>query len=288
MSAENDSFSRRNFFATTGAAALGLAVGRLPGTAYAAEALPPLPWGPTYYPAAGLNAAAVREAGYCLYYREGGCGHASAQALIDALGSTLASENPAINPWVMLPRGLFKYAGAGVVGWGTICGTLNASLAVMDMLGVHNQLGNALMDYFCNTELPTQALASYVPPSGVPAPLPTITRTVSHSPICHNSMSIWAEAAGVPVTHPSAKDRDAKLVGDMVFTAVELLNGYFRQGITPAAWTPPANYGNCYSCHTQPDMVPSEQGRMDCTTCHDMVPAHGSWRRRSGTHMGGR
>jgi hypothetical protein len=284
MSSEDCKFSRRSFLTTTGGVAVGLGIGRLPGTAYAADALPPLPW-TMYYPSQGLDPAAVRERGYCLYFREGGCGHASAQALIDTLGETLALENPeAPNPWPLLPRGIYKYAGAGVVSWGTICGVLNATIGVMDILGVHGQLGNALMDYYCNTELPTDALVGYLPPfSNVPVPLANLTSSVSRSPLCHNSMSIWAAAAGVPTSHPTVKDRDAKLVGDIVARAAQLMNDFILNKVAPPAWTPPVSYASCYSCHSDPAMTPSQTGRMDCTGCHDMPPAHGTWRTRGGS-----
>lgn len=286
MDAHHDVLSRRTFLSTGGGLAVGFGLSRLPGSAFAAEGLPPLPWGPAYYPAAGLDAAAVRETGYCLYYKEGGCGHASAQALIDTLSATLASAGRADNPWALLPRGIYKYAGAGVVGWGTICGILNASMGVMDILGVHGALGNALIEYYCTTMLPTNALVGFTPPAGVPVPLANLPASVANTPLCHDSMTTWAKTAGVPVSHPSAKDRDAKLVGDIVYRAVELLNDHFLRGITPAAWTPPADYAGCYTCHTQADMVPSQVGRMDCQSCHSVPASHGSWPRGSGKGAG--
>lgn len=285
MNAEEGRVSRRSFLTTAGGVAVGLGIARFPGTAHAAEALPPLPWA-AYYPANGLDPEAVREAAYCLYYKEGGCGHGSAQAIIDALGDALAAEGALANPWILLPRGLCSYGAGGVVGWGTICGALNGAIAVMDILGVHNQLGNALIDYFCMAELPTDALVGYPPPDGIPVPLPSIATSVSHSPLCHNSVSTWAAVAGVPVADPSKKDRCAKLVGDIVAKAVELMNDRFMRSITPPAWVPPASYAGCYDCHTKADMIPSQQGKMDCLECHDVAPAHGSWRKRKGNGRG--
>jgi hypothetical protein len=266
--------SRRTFLTMAGAATVGIGIARTPLTALAADPLPALPWGPQYYPAGGLNADEVRKAAYSLYYLQGGCGHGSAQSIIDAL----AAQIP--DPWSRLPRGLYSYGGGGAVGWGTICGALNGTLAVMDILGVHGKLGNALMDYYSTSELPTDALEGWVPDNpAVPIPLIGVPRTVSASPLCHNSMSKWAAVAGVPVANPATKDRCAKLVGDIVAYAVVLMNNHFLHGVTPAAWAPPASYATCYSCHTSADMVPSQQGKMDCLQCHEVAPAHGSWRR---------
>lgn len=273
--------SRRSFVTAAGGLAAGLGIARWSGTAYAAEALPALPW-KKYYPGQGLNPQAVREAAYGLYFTEGGCGHGSAQAIIDALAAALDAEGAPENPWKLLPRGLYSYGAGGVVGWGTICGALNGSIAVMDILGMHGQLGNELMNYFCTTELPTKALEGYVPPAGIPVPLKGIATSISNSPLCHNSVSQWAAVAGVPVADASKKDRCAKLVGDIVARAVELMNLYLIEGGQLPAWVAPANYASCYTCHTKPDMVPSQQGRMDCTECHDVAPSHGSRRKRQG------
>ena len=180
---------------------------RAPVTAFASQALPPLPWP---YPEEALDPERVRKSAYCLYYLEGGCGHGGGQAIIDAI----AERTP--DPWALLPRGLYKYGGGGAVGWGTICGALNGILAVMDILNVHGKLGNALMDYYSTSLLPTDLLEGWVPDDpAVPIPLIGITATVANSPLCHISVSTWAAEAGVPVADPSKKDRCAKLVGDV-------------------------------------------------------------------------
>ena len=277
MKTEERGITRRSFLATAGSVALGVGVTHVPGTALAADALPPVPW---LYPPGGLDADTVRKAAYCLYYsKDGGCGHGSAQSIIDALAEAMPE------PWGQLPPGLYRYGAGGVVGWGTICGALNGAIAVMGILGVHGALGNALIDYFCNAELPTDALVGWVPPTGVPEPLPSTVTHISYSPLCHNTVSSWAATAGVPVWPLSNQDRAksdhcAKLVGDIVARAVELMNDKFLRSITPPAWTPPASYSGCYNCHTQPGMIPSQQGKMACQACHDVPPAHGTWGKR--------
>ena len=125
MNALENRISRRSLFTTAGGVAVGLGISRLSGTAQAAETLPALPWGPSYFPVSGLDPDAVRKSAYCIYYKDGGCGHAAAQSIIDALGDALAAAGATDNPWRLLPRKLFSYAGGGVVGWGTICGSLN-------------------------------------------------------------------------------------------------------------------------------------------------------------------
>jgi Putative redox-active protein (C_GCAxxG_C_C) len=258
MNAEESKVSRRSFLTTAGGVAVGLGIAQLPGTANAAE-VTALPWP---YPPAGLDADAVSEAAYSLY-KSGGCGYGSAQSIINALAQALP------DPWGTLPAGMYGYANGGVVGWGTICGALNGVLAVMGLLGWHGKLGNALMDYFCTTELPTKDWVG-----------DELVTSVSYSPLCHNSVSKWAAAQGVTVTDPKKIERCARLVGDIVFKAVQLMNAQ-KDGTTPLAWAPPESYAGCYDCHTS-GIIPSQQGKMDCLECHETIPAHGSRRKRKG------
>lgn len=299
MTTEQNGISRRSFLTTASGLALGVGVAQLPRVAQAADALPPLPWP---YPKEPLDPAAVAKAAYALYYSEGGCGQGSAQALIDAIGDALADEGVALadNPWKLLPRFVYRYGAGGVVAWGTICGALNGSIAVMGLLTdyytpkavrVDSQLGNSLVDYFCNTALPTDVLVGWDPqvdgwPDAVTDPLPNCTPSVSHSPLCHNTVSNWAATAAEPLFGPSSapkSDHCAKLVADIVRKAVELLNDHFLYGNTPATWQPPASYATCYNCHTKPGFIPSQQGKMECQACHTVEGGHGSWKRNRGS-----
>lgn len=96
MKTEERGITRRSFLATAGSVALGVGVTHVPGTALAADALPPVPW---LYPPGGLDADAVRKAAYCLYYsKDGGCGHGSAQSIIDALAEAMPNLGDNCHP----------------------------------------------------------------------------------------------------------------------------------------------------------------------------------------------
>ena len=73
MNTQSSGLSRRSFLTAAGGVTLGLGIARVPpAAAAAADPLPPLPW-KAYY--ARLDPVTVRQAGYWLYYKEGGCGH---------------------------------------------------------------------------------------------------------------------------------------------------------------------------------------------------------------------
>lgn len=282
MYAEHTNVSRRTFLATAGGAAVGLEIARLPGNvAQAAEPLKSLPWP---YPANGLDVEALRRTAYRNHYTTmPGCGYCTSQTLIRAIGDALATQGAAENPWRQLPDGLYRYANGGVVGWGTICGALNGAIAVMTLLGKQSPWGELLMDYFSTTELPTSALVGWTPDiTGKTTPLTAIPATVSNSPLCHVSASKWADVAGVPVGSTLKTERCVRLVADIVARTAEFMNLAFSGGTIK--YVMPATYAGCYDCHTKVDMIPSEQGKMDCLECHDVAPAHGYNRKRNGRH----
>ena len=214
MRAEERGVSRRTFLATAGVAVAGLEIARLPGNvAQAADVLKSLPWP---YPAGGLDVDKLRKAAYTNHKTiYPGCGFCTSQTLIQAIGDALTAEGATVNPWLQLPSGLYKFANGGVLGWGTICGALNGTIAVMTLLNKQNVVGEALLDYFSTAELPTNALVGKTPP-GATAPLKAITATVSNSPLCHISASTWAAAAGVAVSDPLKGERCVRLVADVV------------------------------------------------------------------------
>jgi hypothetical protein len=106
------------------------------------------------------------------------------------------------NPWATLPRGLYKDAAGVAAGWGTICDALNGSIAVMGILGAHGTLGNALVDYFANSPLPTGDLIGY-DASGTVTKAVDVGSSVSYSPLCHNSVSSWGATVGVASPIPA-------------------------------------------------------------------------------------
>ena len=279
MKIKQSNISRRSFLLGAGATAVGVGITRVPGTAFASETLPPLPWSDYY---AELDPDDVRKRAFCLD-GQGGCGHGGGQALIDALAARVGY------PWTELPNGMYRYAGGGV-GWGTLCGALNGTIAVMGLLGVNGILGNAMMEYYSTTELPTDALQGWVPChpdydncSCSSDPLPEVATSVSDSPLCHISLSTWAAEQGVLVTDPLKKVRCGRLVADIAYKAALLLNDHFLNQLNPPAWQPAEEYADCYMCHTPgSETVPSQNSKMNCVECHEPATTHGVWEKKKG------
>ncbi|MCP4340115.1 MAG: hypothetical protein GY799_14800, partial [Desulfobulbaceae bacterium] len=192
---------------SVGAASLAVGAGAgvlaKPAIARADELPLPLPFadssgGPVLYP------DDVRWYAYNHYF-QGGCMHGAASGLMQAFKEAFESQDTG---WDVLPYGMYKYGSGGVAGWGTLCGILNGCMAVLNLVGLHKELGNHLMDWYATTLFPTANCEGFIADTGQAA-IPdeeVLAHTVSDSPLCHISISKWCRAAGVSVADLSCEN----------------------------------------------------------------------------------
>ena len=171
-------------------------------------------------------------------------------------------------PWGTLPLDMFRFGGGGALSWGTLCGALNGALFVMQIaLGKTNMgpVGNDLMGWYTKYPFPSTALDAYTP-------YKKQVRTVAASPLCHNSVSIWCDAADKTVNSAEKKARCAKVAGETAARAAQLMNAFLIDNkFNPVFAFDPDTQG-CMSCHTGPgSKYDDEQGKMACAPCHDDV-----------------
>lgn len=259
--------SRREFLANAGTFAAGaLVAGGVistlsPAKAEAAQALP--------WPYQALNPQIVGEAAYS-NYKLGGCMYATGKALIDALATATGA------PWNTFNPDLMKFGGGGISSWGSLCGSVNAGAAVIQMVAGANAA--ALIDeyfgWYCDFSFPSarfDALSLY----------PNQATTVSQSPLCHNSSGLWATTYGFKINSYERKDRCAKVAADCAYKAVELLNAFLAGTFTPEKFAPDFTTGTaterCYGCHVGAlSKYDNAQGKMNCLTkgCHPEKATH--------------
>lgn len=274
--------SRRKFLLGAGAvvgvaSVSGLGLAGRPSTASADGAPTPLPW--PYDPT--LDPTAVAKVAFETYYASG-CAEATWWAPVAALAASPNIPNAAAT-WGTIPKNMFRFGGGGVDSWGTICGTLNGSCAVIAMTGADATLEDAIMEYYGDTPLPTNATDIAYRAGGwkpATAPMPNVVTSTSHSQLCHSSLSQWAMAAGHEgadtsvnaIGKPGQKDRCAKLCFDLTFKTVTLLNAYFLNNakVLPVVKLDPS-VAACKTCHT-----PNAMGKMACEECHDVSDSHPS------------
>ena len=245
--------TRRAFLAGAGGflagAALGSRLFSAVGLAAPAQPEPPAwPW--TYVP---LDPEVVRRKGYEGYF-EGGCCYGAAEAILSELREKVGY------PFTGIPSDMFRYGAGGAAGWGTLCGALNGAAAVINLVTTQadcNAIVNELFGWYCETALPTEKSQGFGPAN---------TPSVASSPLCHVSLSRWADAEGVKINSPEKKQRCGKLTGDVAARAVELLNAW-QAGKFVAAYQPPESVAECQTCHG-PEELDDAHGKMDCVQCH--------------------
>lgn len=168
-------------------------------------------------------------------------------------------------PYTMVPIDAYMYGGAGIGGWGVLCGAPNGAAAAMNYVlpsrAVVDELCYELLGWYAETSLPSNLHDSY-------AKYPGQKQSVAGSPLCHASVSIWCRESGFGESSAERKDRCAKLTGDCAAKAVELLNAYF-DGKFAKTYKVSATTASCQGCHVGKDsMLDNSLTHMDCTPCH--------------------
>ena len=264
MEATEEKLSRRNFLKSATTLATGLAVGGVVGsglfaggcasngatkTAVAAK----WPW-----PYQKLDPEVVRKKGYEGYY-EGACMYGAVRALVSELSAKVG------DPYSSLPIDMFRYGEGGMAGWGSLCGALNGSCAVLNLASDKNtypKLVTELLNFYTTNSFPSKKHDAY-------AKFPGQVQSVSGSTLCHVSIANWCKVSGKKALSPERADRCAKLAGDVAAHAAELLNKV-ADGTFAAAYTIPPAVQTCRGCHAKGGTLGNIRGKENCEQCHDL------------------
>lgn len=215
---------------------------------------------PFGYPEGGLDVEKTRELAYAAFKgltladgaRHSGCAFGAFHAIIGQLAETVGE------PYTSIPTQMMDWAGAGVVGFGTLCGTLNGAAAAIGLIsGGRDARGfiSDLLTWYSETALPTNILA----------PTSDLAQSRAASNLCHVSLTRWCRASGFASGSPERAERCARVAGDVAAKAVDLLNGGALGLEVPAEKTV------CRSCHYMGPNYDAGQfthGEMNCLTCH--------------------
>ena len=254
--------TRRDFLRSAGtygfATGVGLAGGvglPRPSEAWAQEASHPFG-----YPEEGLDAERTRELGYLGFKgldlgdgtRHSGCAFGTFNAILGQLADRVGA------PYTAIPLQMMDWAGAGVVGFGTLCGTLNGAAAAIGLVCDGRDARafiSDLLTWYSETALPTNL---YAPNGDLP-------QSTAGSNLCHVSLTRWCRSSGFASGSPERAERCARLAGDVAAKAVEMLN----QGAL--GLEKPSEKTVCRACHYMGpsyDLGQFTHGEMNCLTCH--------------------
>ena len=172
-------------------------------------------------------------------------------------------------PYRSFPGDMMVYGAGGVGGWGSLCGAVNGSAALVGLFVKDEdeikKLVNELFLWYQQTELP-----QYVPQK--PGLNTTIPKTVSNSVLCHVSTTRWCKFAGQKAYSKPQKERCRRLTADTAKKTVEVLNAHFASRFT-AVLQHDDNTKGCMPCHTDKGGgVQASRGKMACGSCHTYLP----------------
>jgi len=215
---------------------------------------------PFGYPESGLDVERTRELGYAGFQgvvladgsRHTGCAFGTFNAIIGQLAEVVGE------PYKTIPVQMMDWAGAGVVGFGTLCGTLNGASAAIGLICGGSDARayiSDLLTWYSETSLPTNL---YAPTGELP-------QSRAESNLCHVSLTHWCRTSGFASGSPERAERCSRLAGDVAAKAVEMLN------MSKLGLQVPSEKTVCRSCHYMGPSYDTGQfthGEMNCLTCH--------------------
>ena len=239
--------SRREFLKTAAAAIMGGALlpvlGRLEIAEGEAEKEYELPW--PYAELDVLETLKRGHLGYYVYECAGGAFWALASQLREKIGGI----------WAILPvpsldtvrnavlqkkhlMGLMQYGAGGVVSWASLCGALNGAIFIIQVVTglkeLYEEFGRWLLRYYEVAPFPSELVNQlaergelYVPKSKMKYP-GVLPKSVSHSVLCHVSVSRWCMVSGFASGSKERSERCGRLTGDTAAAAAVILNAFWE------------------------------------------------------------
>lgn len=237
---EEKNLSRRDLLIGAGKLAAGVTVLSASGLIVSeadARKKPKYPW--AYKK---LNPDKVAEIAYNNWYK-GFCCYAVASGILIPLQKMVGE------PYASFPIEAVKWGHGGVVGWGTMCGSLlGAGFATSFAAGHKNgeAILNDVIAWYAETNLPIFEPAK--PKASIK------NKSISHSPLCHVSVNSWMKKEGVKFFSPQRKDRCARLSADVAVKTVKLLNAWADGKYVPVHGSQVKTHktttqNNCGDCH---------------------------------------
>jgi hypothetical protein len=165
------------------------------------------------------------------------------------------------------PVDMMRYGAGGTAKWGSLCGALNGSAALIGLFAEKDEDLKILIDelflWYEQTELPV-----YIPEK--PAYNTEIPKSISVSVLCHVSVTRWCKVSGQKAFSKPQKERCRRLTADTAGKTVEVLNAHFV-GRTPVTRQFNTKTKKCSSCHTKDSELQNSLGKMSCSICHSTL-----------------
>ena len=272
MSKEQQAVSRRGFLTRVGAVATGGALA-VAGAGLIGAGVPkqsiaapePAAWPMPYQP---LDPEETRKLGHSGYY-EGQCSYGAFGAIVGQLQEKVGP------PFTGVPLQMASYGEGGVAGWCTLCGALNGACAAITLVCKdYKKLCDELLKWYVQTPFPSDLSNQYAADHSFLVDKyksdKSLPQTVPESPLCHITVTRWCREHGYASGSSERSERCARISGDVVAFAVEMLNAYHGQGFA-GAYDYSDGVNDCRACHKKGKDFDAGQwtrGKMECGPCH--------------------
>jgi hypothetical protein len=207
-----------------------------------------------------LDPAATAQRAYTDFSR-GHCMYAVFSSVVGQLADIHGE------PYSSFPLDMMGYGAGGVGGWGSLCGALNGSAAVIGLFvkskAHRTALTNEVLLWHEQASLP-----AYIPAKAdLDIEIPTST---ADSVLCHVSVSKWCKVSGHKSFSKACDERCKRLSADVAAKTVQLLNAWHLQALA-TLHRPTKQLQTCTSCHGRGGTLENTRGKMNCTTCHSKL-----------------
>lgn len=195
----------------------------------------------------------IYDKGHCMY------------SVFAAVVSQLAEEHG--EPYRSFPVEMMRYGGGGTAGWGSLCGALNGSAALIGLFIEKDEDLNILVDelflWYEQGKLPV-----YTP--NTPIYNIEIPKSISVSVLCHVSVTKWCKVSGHKTFSKAQKERCKRIAADTARKTVEILNAHFADQDSVSQQFNKTTK-TCRLCHTKDSELQNSRGKMSCTSCHSTL-----------------
>ncbi len=178
-----------------------------------------------------------------------------------------------------MPTELMIYGHGGGAGWGATCGTINGAAAAISLVclkAVSDPMISELYGWFTQTLMPSTIANTIAMANGygINTHNMNLGQSLNNSPLCHVAVSTWCNEHSTAVGDVKRKERCARMCGDVVVKAVEMLNDQFATSSFTTVFVPPALNATCLSCHGSSGTQHDVAAKMECSACHgtDVYP----------------
>ena len=170
-------------------------------------------------------------------------------------------------PYNTFPFTMLEYSKGGIADWGTVCGAISGAAAAFSVFYPRKEaipMVNELFRWYEQTAFPIYNPGDAA--QGVKGALPT---SVSHSVLCHVSVSTWCKATKLNANSKERSERCGRITADVCAKAIEILNAKIDAGKDwKGAYAKQESVTACTTCHGKEKMSDMQKGNMDCTPCH--------------------